>query len=125
MAPFLYLIHRTEYTYDPGQDVGDVDFTHEQRAANTLDKAAADYSRRNEYVPDAGDLNLLDLQAQLARETHPLKREQLAARVQSLAEHSVRGDKYRGAQPRHREIETYDLRSGSKSVMTTLWPDAN
>ena len=106
-----------EYTYDPGQDVGDVDFTYEQREANTLSKAAADYSRRNEYVPDAGDLNLLELQAQLARETHPLKQQQLAARVQSLAERSVRGTR----PPQAREIQTYDPSevNGSKSVMST------
>lgn len=106
-----------EYTYDPGQDVGDVDFTYEQREANTLSKAAADYSRRNEYVPDAGDLDLISLQAQLARESNPLKQQQLEARVYQLAQRSVQGTKPRQVQ----EIQTFDPSevNGSKSVMTT------
>ena len=106
-----------EYTYDPGQDTGDVELSYEEKQANSISRGSASYSQRNEYVPAADDLDLINLQSQLARETNPLKREKLEARVYHLAQRSVQSTKPHQA----KEIQTYDSSevNGPQSAMNT------
>ena len=107
-----------EYTYDPGQDTGDVELSYEEKQSNSISRGNSSYNRRNEYVPDAGDLNLIELQSQLAKENNPLKREQLEARVYHAAERSVRGTKPRRSSSQIQTSDPSEI-NGSESSMNS------
>ena len=114
-----------EYTYDPGADTGDVDFTHEQQAANTLSRANTRYNERqsNTYEPQASDLQLHTVLRQLDQETNPLVREQLEQKAMLLASGATIQEQ---RQPRRRsfsapQMSDPDELNGSSSPMTTVY----
>ena len=109
-----------EFVHDPGQDIGDVELSYVEKAANQNHRGAQNYGKRQEYSPGTEDLALFETLRKLEKEDHPLRREKLQQQAEILAQGGVIKEQKAAAKRRHSKIQLSDPSevNGSQSVMS-------